>query len=62
MEKHIPFDKLSKKKQREINAQKRGSWHGICPVTRRSENPKAYNRKKARSLIDDRHSVPYSFA
>ena len=45
MEKFIPFEKLSKKKQRQLNAQRRGSWGSLSPVTRRSENPKAYNRK-----------------
>ncbi len=45
-EKFIPFEKLSKKKQRELNAAKRSTWD-ISPVTRRPENPKAYNRRKA---------------
>ena len=49
MEKFIPFEKLSKKEQRRRNAQRRGSWQGISPVTRRAENPKAYNRRKAQS-------------
>ena len=47
MNKFVPFEKLSKKKQREINAQKRGSWNGVNPVTRKTENIKAYNRKRA---------------
>ena len=47
MEKFIPYEKLSKKKKRELDAQRRGSWHGVNPVTRKSENPKAYNRRKA---------------
>lgn len=47
MTKFIPYEKLSKKKQRELNAAKRGSWGGLNPVTRRPENPKAYNRQKA---------------
>ena len=55
MEKFIPFEKLSKKKQRELNALKRGSWHGVNPVSRKSENPKAYNRQKARKWNDDVH-------
>ena len=53
MEKYIPFEKLSKKKQRELNAQRRGSWGGINPVTRRPPNPKAYNRKKAQRQDKD---------
>ena len=46
MEKFVPFEKLSKKKQRERNAQKRGTWGVLSPVTRKPQNPKAYNRKK----------------
>lgn len=53
MEKYIPYEKLSKKKRRELDARQRGSWNGFSPVTRRPENPKAYNRKKARKRSDD---------
>lgn len=55
MEKFVPFDKLSKKKQRELNSMKRGSWGGLNPVTRKPANPKAYNRKTAqgRKRISD---------
>ncbi len=49
MEKFIPYEKLSKKKQRELNAKKRGTWGDLNPVTRRSENPKAYNRRAAQA-------------
>lgn len=54
MEKFVPFEKLSKKEQKRLNAIKRRSWNGINPVTRKPENPKAYNRKKAqnRSFFD----------
>ena len=48
MEKFIPYEKLSKKKKRVLDAARRGSWGGLSPVTRRAENPKAYKRKKAR--------------
>ena len=47
MEKFIPFEKLSKKEQRKRNREKRSGWGPLSPVTRRSENPKAYNRRKA---------------
>lgn len=53
MAKFIPFEKLSKKKQKELNAARRGSWHGVNPVSRKSENPKAYNRQKARKWSED---------
>ena len=39
MEKFIPYEKLSKKEQRKRDAQRRGSWLGISPVTLRAENP-----------------------
>ena len=48
MEKFIPYEKLSKKQKRALDAARRGSWGGLSPVTRRPENPKAYKRKKAR--------------
>ena len=62
MEKFIPFEKLSKKQKKELNNQKRKTWGEISPVTRRPENPKAYNRKKARKWSDDHCSVPFDFA
>ena len=56
MEKFIPYEKLSKKKKRELDAGRRTVW-AVSPVTRRSENPKAYNRKKAQKWTDDTGSV-----
>ena len=56
MEKFIPYEKLSKKKKRELDALRRTLW-AISPETRRSENPKAYNRKKAQKRMDDPGSV-----
>lgn len=53
MEKFIPYEKLSKKKKRELDAQRRGTWYGINPVTRKPENSKAYNRRKAQKWCDD---------
>jgi hypothetical protein len=53
MEKFIPYEKLSKKKQRKLTAARRGSWGALNPVTRKPENPKAYNRKKARKWSDE---------
>lgn len=53
MEKFVPYEKLSKKKKREMDAKRRGSWHGIDPVTRKPENSRAYNRRKARSWNDE---------
>ena len=52
MQKFIPFAKLSKKTQQEINKSRRKNWGNIDPVTKRPANFKAYNRKKARAWKD----------
>ena len=46
MPKYIPVDKMSKKERREYYSSKRGSWGDINPVTRKPDNPLAYNRKQ----------------
>ena len=55
MEKFIPYEKLSKKKKRELDAAKRGTWGAINPVTRKPANSKAYRRKRAQ---DWRRELP----
>ena len=60
MDKFVPFEKLPKKKQWELNASKRGSWGGLNPVTRKPENSKAYNRRKARRWSDNSMTVPFA--
>ena len=57
MEKFIPYEKLSKKEQRRQDAAKRNTWGPVSPVTRRSENPKAYNRRKAQNWKKDSGSA-----
>ena len=52
MAKFIPFVKLSKKTQQEINKSRRKNWGNIDPVTKRPANSKEYNRKKARAWKD----------
>lgn len=52
MKKFVPFDKLSKKKRREMNLKRQKSWNGLNPVTRKPENPKAYNRRKVQKGND----------
>lgn len=49
MEKFVPLEKRSKKEQRAYHACRRSGWGALSPVTRRPENPKAYNRQKARN-------------
>ena len=44
----IPYEKLSKKKKRELDNARRSTWGALSPVTRRPASPKAYNRSKAR--------------
>ena len=46
MEKFIPYEKLSKKEKRKVDAAKRTTWGRINPVTRKPQNSKAYNRKR----------------
>ncbi len=62
MEKFIPYEKLSKKKQRELNRKRRKTWNGINPVTRKPANPKAYNRQKTRKRIEYPDTVSFSFS
>ena len=55
MEKFIPYEKLSKKKKRELDRVRRKTWGSIVPVTRRPEVPGAYDRRKARRWHIDDH-------
>lgn len=59
MDKFIPYEKLSKKKKRELDQKRRNTWNGINPVTRKPANPKAYNRQKARKRIDYPDTVSF---
>ena len=47
MKKFTPYEKLSKKEQKKINAARRKTWGNLNPVTRKPENSKAYHRHKA---------------
>ncbi len=59
MENFIPFEKLSKKKKRELAAARRIRWER-SPVTRRPANPRAYDRRKARKETQDDPYVLFS--
>ena len=61
MDKFVPYEKLSKKKKRQLDAEKRGSWYGLNPITRKAKNPKAYDRKKARCWRDESSNVLSSY-
>lgn len=58
MNNFIPYEKLSKKKKRELDNSRRGTWGDLNPVTRRPAPAKAYNKSKARKWnYDDSSSV-----
>ena len=57
MEKFIPYEKLSKKEKRRLDQSRRNTWGELNPVTRKPENPKAYNRNKARNWKRDDHGT-----
>lgn len=61
MEKFVPYEKLSKKKRRELDAARRGSWGGVSPITRKPQNSKAYNRRKTQDWTRDLPPKPVSF-
>lgn len=46
MPKFIPYEKCSKKKRREADKGKRGSWGTVNPVTRKPEKSNVYDRTK----------------
>ena len=45
MKKFISYQKMNKKKRKEIDKQKRGDWGDIKPVTKVVQSKKVYNRK-----------------
>lgn len=60
MKQFIPLEKQQKKARRAFAATQRGNWGGLNPVTRKPENPKAYNRKKAGQWRkDSSHDLPF---
>lgn len=60
MEKFIPYEKLSKKEKRKLDSARRTTWGEFSPVTRKPQNSKAYNRKKAQNWRKELpNSVPF---
>lgn len=47
MNRFLPREKMGKREKRALDSSKRQTWAGINPVTRKTENKKAYNRKKS---------------
>lgn len=60
MAKYIPYEKLGKKQRRALDEARRDTWGAISPITRRPENPKAYNRKKAKRWERDPGVSPFA--
>ncbi len=60
MKNFIPYEKLSRRERKAIDARRRVIW-GMSPVTRKPPNPKAYDRKKTRRSIEDALSVSFPF-
>lgn len=44
----VPLNKRSKKAQRKFYAERRGSWHGVNPVSRTIQSRKAYDRARVK--------------
>ena len=50
MAKFIAYEKLSKKEQKKLNAEKRKTWGDIKPITKVKPSAKLYNRKNKQDL------------
>ena len=53
MEKFVPYEKLSKKEKKKRDSAQRNTWGALNPVTRKPENSRAYNRRKAQAWKKD---------
>ena len=53
MRKIIPYEKLSKKEKQKNNAMRRNTWGSLNPATRKPQNSKAYNRRRAQDWKKD---------
>ena len=53
MEKFVPYEKLSKKEKKKQDSAQRNTWGELNPVTRKPENSRAYNRRKAQAWKKD---------
>lgn len=51
--KFLSKEKMGKRKKRELDSARRGTWDGVIPVTRTIENKKRYDRKKSPRRYDD---------
>ena len=53
MPRFVPYEKLSKRDKKALDKVRRATWGLISPVTRRPDNPKAYNRRKEQRQARD---------
>jgi hypothetical protein len=60
MDPFIPLEKMSKKARRAYHRARRTTWGALNPVTRRPENPKAYNRKKVQREGETHDVEPFN--
>lgn len=47
----VPYEKMSKKKKKEIDAVRRATWGNQCPVTRSPKHSAAYDRNKEKEKL-----------
>ena len=60
MEKFVPKDKMSKKAQRKMAAERRSTWT-FPPVTKKIDSKKNYNRKRiSRTRYDDGREILFA--
>lgn len=53
MNRFLPREKMSKREKCALDKTKRHVWAGINPVTRKTDNKKAYDRKRSPRWYDD---------
>lgn len=59
MRNFVPFEKMSKKKKREINNMRRNSWGDFNPTTRVAQDSTKYSRAKSKRSFKKEVSENY---
>lgn len=59
MKNFIPFEKMSKKKKREINNMRRNGWGNFDPITRVTQDSTKYSRVKSKRAFKKEVSENY---
>ena len=61
MKRFVPREKMSKKAQKELAAERRGTW-AFSTVTRKIDSKKNYNRKRiSRTRYEDDREILFCF-